>query len=233
MTVANAGSLATDVSASQPIRVRRTRRLGPAVMRNRRGMTRTPRGFTLVEALVAVAILGLVALLAWRATAAMTDGEARLAEESARWQQLDGLLTRIEADLRAALPRRARHGTITEAPWSLATLDAAGNALLIFTRAGPEAIDEPGVGGQRVGYRWRDGRVEALYWPQIDNPATSAPSTFALVDGVARFRIVAAGADDRWFDRWPPPGGSDLPRGVRVELTLADGSTIERWLALQ
>ena len=117
------------------------------------------RGFTLVEALVAIAILGLVALLAWRATAAMTDNEARLAAESARWQQLDAVLARLEADLRASVPRRARHGTMTEAAWSLAADDAAGNALLIFTRAGPDALDEPAIGGQRVGYRWRDGRI--------------------------------------------------------------------------
>jgi hypothetical protein len=30
------------------------------------------------------------------------------------------------------------------------------------------------------------------------------------------------------------PGASEIPRGVRVELTLADGGgVIERWLALQ
>ncbi|HEX2389997.1 MAG TPA: prepilin-type N-terminal cleavage/methylation domain-containing protein, partial [Casimicrobiaceae bacterium] len=48
-------------------------------------VTGTRRGFTLVEVLVAIAILALVALLAWRATAAMTDSETRLNEESMRW----------------------------------------------------------------------------------------------------------------------------------------------------
>ena len=32
----------------------------------------------------------------------MTDSESRLAAESARWRQLDALMTRIEADMRAA-----------------------------------------------------------------------------------------------------------------------------------
>ena len=121
------------------------------------------RGFTLVEALVAIAILGLVALLAWRATAAMTDSEVRLANESARWRELDTVVARVEADLRAALPRRARSGSATEAALSLAPQDAAGDALLIFTRSGPDAVDEAGSGGQRVGYRLRDGRIEALF----------------------------------------------------------------------
>jgi general secretion pathway protein J len=134
------------------------------------------RGFTLVEALVAIAILGLVALLAWRATAAMTDSEVRLANESARWRELDTVVARVEADLRAALPRRARSGNATEAALSLAPQDAAGDALLIFTRAGPDAVDEAGSGGQRVGYRLRDGSIEALFWPAIDNPAATVPA---------------------------------------------------------
>ncbi len=190
-------------------------------------------GFTLVEVLVAIAILALVALLAWRATAAMTDSEMRLNEESVRWQRLDALLTRVEADLRAAVPRAARHGNVVEPPWLLSQGDAAGNAVLAFTRAGPWSTDEPGVGGQRVGYRWRDGNVDALYWPQIDTPSATDPAAFGLAGGIARFRVLALGGDGRWSTQWPVRGATELPRAVRVEVTLADGSTIERWLALQ
>ena len=191
------------------------------------------RGFTLVEALVAITILGLVALLAWRATAAMTDNEVRLAAESARWQQLDVLLARVESDLREAVPRRARHGTQTEAAWSLTPEDAAGDTLLIFTRAGPDALDEPGIGGQRVGYRWHEGSVEVLYWPRIDNAAATIPATYTLTGNVARFHVTALTSDNRWSDHWPLAGSPVIPRGVRVELVLADGSIIERWIALQ
>ncbi len=191
------------------------------------------RGFTLVEALVAIAILGLVALLAWRATAAMTDSEARLANESARWRELDAVVARVEADLRAALPRRARSGNATEAALSLAPQDAAGDALLIFTRAGPDAVDEAGSGGQRVGYRLRDGRIEALFWPAIDNPAATVPVAYALTGGIRRFQVAALGAGEAWSERWPVTGDADLPRGMRVTLELADGTRIERWIALQ
>jgi general secretion pathway protein J len=192
-----------------------------------------PRGFTLVEALVAIAILALVALLAWRATAAMTDSEVRLTAERAHWQELDAVLTRVEADLRSATPRPARRGASTDAAWSLAPDDAAGNASLVFTRAGPSAIDEPGSAGQRVGYRFRAGHVEALYWPHIDNVDTGAATSYALTDDVAGFRVTALTADNRWSAQWPLPGSTPMPRGVRIELTLADGTTVERLLALQ
>jgi general secretion pathway protein J len=196
-------------------------------------MTRAPRGFTLVEALVAIAILALVALLAWRATAAMADSDVRLAAERSRWQQLDAVLTRIEADLRSSVPRPARRGPSTDAAWSLAVDDAAGNALLVFTRAGPSAVDEPGSAGQRVGYRLRGGRIEALYWPHIDNVAADDATSYALTDDVVSFHVSALTADNRWSDHWPLPGSTSIPRGVRVELQLADGSSVERLLVLQ
>jgi general secretion pathway protein J len=196
-------------------------------------VTRRFRGFTLVEALVAIAILALVALLAWRATAAMADSDVRLAAERSRWQQLDAVLTRVESDLRASIPRAARRGASTDAAWSLAVDDAAGNALLVFTRAGPSAIDEPGSAGQRVGYRFRGGHVEVLYWPHIDNVATATATSYALTDDVAGFRVVALTADNRWSAQWPLPGSTAVPRGVRIELTLADGSTVDRLLVLQ
>ena len=197
------------------------------------------RGFTLVEALVAVAILAIVALIAWRATAAMTDSEAHLAAETARWRRLDALLTRMEADMREAVPRSVRHGASREVAWYAAPDDAAGNTSLVFSRAGPAALDEPGSGGQRVGYRLRDGRVEVLYWPRLDNVATKDPAAYALADGIARFRVLQLAPDGGWSDRWPLagaatlPGATAVPRGVRVDIELADGSVIERWLALQ
>jgi general secretion pathway protein J len=191
------------------------------------------RGFTLIEALVAIAILALVASIAWRATAAMTDGEVRLAAESARWQRLDALLVRLEADMRRAVPRSARHGSAVEPAWVAAPSDGAGDTALVFTRAGPDDFDEPGSGGQRVGYRLRDGRIEVLYWPRLDNAPGAEPATYALVDGVARFRVLQLDASDRWSDRWPLFDASAMPRGVRVEITLADGGVVERWLALR
>ena len=199
------------------------------------------RGFTLVEALVAVTILAIVALIAWRATAAMTDSEARLAGESARWRQLDALMTRMEADMRAAIPRTVRHGSAREPAWVAATNDAAGNTSLVFSRAGPDALDAPGSGGQRVGYRLRDGRIEVLYWPRLDNVTTKDPAAYVLADGVASFRVLQLAPNGQWSDRWPLPDmqrlapelQTSLPRGVRVDVTLADGSVVERWLALQ
>jgi len=80
-------------------------------------MRRGARGFTLVEVLVALAILAITAALAYRGTAALVDGEVRLTAEAARWRTLDAVFARLEADLRQAQPRAVRAGAAREPAW--------------------------------------------------------------------------------------------------------------------
>ena len=195
-------------------------------MKSRRG------GFTLIELLIALAILGLVAALGYRGLAALTDSEAKLAAEAVHWRTLDALFARLEADARGALPRAGRTRTGIEPAW-VGDVDAAGDANLRFSRAGPEFAAEPGSGGQRIGYRLRDAAVEVLYWPFLDQPSAVVPEAHALMGDVARFRVAYLDQRGAWRERWPALGESAVPRAIRVELTLAGGEVIERWLALR
>ena len=191
------------------------------------------RAFTLIEVLVAIVILGVVALLAYRATAAMTDGEAHLTRESDRWRSLDMLLARLESDMRQAIPRSARMGSSAEPAWLALPADSLGNSVLTFTRAGPEFAVEPGVAGQRIGYRLRDGAIEALYWPQLDNVPGAVPAAYVLARDIDRFRIVQLTSRNVWSPQWPLLGEANVPRAVRIEIGLADGTTIDRLIALR
>ena len=195
-------------------------------------MTRRPPGFTLIELLIALAILALVAALAYRALSSLTDSEAKLTLEAQHWRSLDGLFARLEADMREALPREVRTGSGTEPAW-IGDMDGAGNAELRFSRAGPEFTVEPGAGGQRIGYRMRNGVIEVLYWPRLDQPAAGVPAAYALADGATQFRVAYLDARGGWRDRWPASGEPVVPRAVRVSITLGDGEVIERWLALR
>ncbi len=186
-------------------------------------------GFTLIEILIALAILALISVLGVRAVASLTDSEARLAAESERWRALDGFFARFEADMRKAQPREVRSGGETEPGW-LGIADGRGNSELRFSRAGPEFEIELGSAGNRIGYRLRDGAIEVLYWPHFDQPAGAVPVAYSLVDGVAQFRVTYLDLGGGWRDRWPALGEPAVPRAVRVQLLLVDGAAIERWL---
>ena len=194
-------------------------------------MTRS-RGFTLIEVLVALALMALVAVLAWRATASLVDGEARLASEAQRWRNLDAAFARLEGDLRQALPRPVRTPSGVEPAW-IAAVEAHGASAIVFTRAGAEFAAEPGAAGQRIGYRLRNGAVEVVYWPSLDRASTLDPPAYALIEGVAGLRIAQVGARGQWSDAWPLAGDDEVPRAVRVQLSLATGETIERLFALR
>lgn len=190
------------------------------------------RGFTLVEALLALAIFGVIAVLAYRATVELTEGEARLSAEAQRWRALESLFTRFEADIRQAVPRGVRAGSQREPAW-LATIGSGGQSALVFTRAGSEFHAEPAPAGQRVGYRWRDGSIELAYWAELDRTAEATPVVFPLLAGIAGFRLEYLTRDGAWRERWPALGEADVPRAVRLTLTLADGARIDRAFALR
>jgi general secretion pathway protein J len=193
----------------------------------------SPRtGFTLLEVLLAIAIVALIAVLGYRALAALTESESRLAAEATRWRTLDLFFARLEGDLRQAMPRPARLSDTREPAW-VGIADATGNASLAFSRAGPEFALEAGSAGQRLAYRFRDGTVEVLYWASYDRPRGVEPAAYVLLDGVASLRLAYLTKGGAWVDSWPRSGESDLPRAVKVDLTLVSGETIERWLALR
>jgi general secretion pathway protein J len=195
-------------------------------------MRRTPpRGFTLLETLIALAILAMISTLGYRAVSALVDSEAQLTSESLRWRTLDALFARLEADLRQALPREARVGAARAPAW-LADVEASGNTALEISRAGPEFTADPGAAGQRIGYRLDGDVVNVLYWPRLDRPAGAVPVAHALAGGVATFSLQFLDTGGAWRARWPALGEPALPRAVRVELDLADGSRVERLLAL-
>ena len=190
------------------------------------------RGFTLLELLISLAILALLSVLGYRAIAALTDSEVRLNEETQRWRAFDSLFTRLESDLREAVPRGVRMGAGVEPAWR-GGVDSGGNAALVFSRAGPEFALDVGAAGQRVGYRLNADAVEILYWPWLDNAEGVEPAAHALARGVTRFRVEYLDRGGMWRDAWPVSGDPSLPRAVHVEIALASGESVERWLALR
>jgi general secretion pathway protein J len=192
---------------------------------------RRSSGFTLIEVLVALAILAVFATFAWRATASLVEGETQLAAESRRWQGLDALFARIEGDVRAAVPRAVRVPGGREPAWT-GSIGPDGQSSFAFTRAGGDTA-EPGAEGIRIGYLLRGDTVLIRYWPRLDRGAGAEPVAYALADGIARLEVRYADDDGAWTDRWPPDRREGLPRAIALAVTLADGARLERLMVLR
>lgn len=202
----------------------RIRRCGPS--------TGLWTGFTLIEVLLALVILAVIAVLGYRAVAALSESETRLSAEATRWRTLDLFFARLEGDLRQAMPRPARLGDARVPAW-VGSADVNGNSALEFSRAGPEFVLEAGSAGQRLAYGFRDGVVEVRYWASYDRPGNAEPTAYPLLADIAQFRLSYLTRNGQWSDVWPVSGEAPLPRAVRVQLALASGESIERWLALR
>ena len=210
------------------------------------------RGFTLLELLVAIAVLAVVGALGYRGLNSVLDAEARLQAESRRWSDIGLLFSQLSEDLTMAVGRTARDAADLTGPALLLTSGAAtvvdaGSAMagasanapgtdaqMVVTRLGIGEGAAAQSAPRRVGYRLRDGTLEYLVWPDLDAAPGTTPAAYELLLGVADLRWQALDVDGRWDSVWPANRpASSLPRAVSVRVILADGGEITRIVPLR
>ena len=136
----------------------------PALAARRRSARRRGAGLTLIELMVAMALLGVIGVLTWRATSQLVDGRERIGAELARWQAVMHASALIERELMQIAPPELADGTGTTAAATGAALPAleletepdGHRSRLAWTVVG----GEQGFG--RIELLHRDGRLEAL-----------------------------------------------------------------------
>lgn len=197
------------------------------------------RGFTLLELLVAMAVLAIVGALGYRGLNSVLDAEARLQAETRRWSDVSLLFSQLSEDLTMAVGRTTRDGADHTNPALLLTTGmsaaaATGSGQLEFTRLGIGEGAAMRSAPRRVGYRLREGALEYLVWPDLDAAPGSAPAAYELLGAVADLQWQALDADGRWTTEWPAQRpATALPRAVSVRIVLAGGEEIARTLPLQ
>jgi len=200
-------------------------------MRSR--FTPSESGLTLIELLVAVALLAIITVMAYRGLESMTSSSHRTLAEGDRWQALGMFFERFSNDVNRPAHRPIRAGEPSTAAlpewWGQAENGDPLAAQLEFTRKSPPGRDEI-----RLGYRLREDRVELLVWPVLDRAPTSRPEVHILLDGVDSLRFHYLDAAGKWQDVWPVPGTGlePQPRAVAVEMTLNGGIALRRVFAL-
>ena len=199
-----------------------------------------PAGFTLIEILAALVIFAIMAMLSYRALAAVLDSREQLNAETQKWRDCALFFARVEQDLQGLLKRPVRSAEDIVAPALALNPDVPAEAMLALTRGGFAQADGLLAAPQRVGYRLREGRVELVLWPHPDMAPRTAPQVFPLLSHVADFNIRALDARGNWQTRWPAFSSSAgsaadeySPSLVELSITLSSGETLTRLFAMR
>jgi general secretion pathway protein J len=203
-------------------------------------MSKRNRGFTLIEILIAISIFAIMSAFAYRALSSILNARERVAQENQKWREVSTFFARLEADLANAVPRDIRNSNnLVAAPFvGNATFANDSEGQLMFTRMGLPGASGTLAAPQRLGYRVKQGNIEELVWPVLDQGPRTLPAVYALLGGVNSLALRYMDRNKAWQGSWPPPlnnattAAQAIPIAVEVALTLDSGETITRLLLL-
>lgn len=191
---------------------------------------RSRSGFTLLELLVAVTVFAVMAGVAYLGLDAAVASEETLARRGARSNDAALFLGRLEREMGSLARRPWRDATgIVQAPFFGETVANGKKSNLTFTRFDWNEGGEPGV--VKSGYRLRDGTLEALFWPRLDEMAGDEPEAYPVMENVIYFQMLfKASAEGEWLERWDNP---NPPKAMMLTLALGDREAVTRTFALR
>ena len=187
------------------------------------------KGFTLFEILVAVFILGIIAIIMIRGLQIVITAKSGLERATERLTTMDLALNMLGNDLQNMINRPISEANNIELPAIILQND--GQQTLEFTRGGvanPLANQRSTL--LRVAYQLKDGKFIRLTWPVLDRVAGTKPSKRILLPNVTHLQWQFWGADNRFYTTWPASNGptSGLPKAIKVSLTIKDWGTVTR-----
>lgn len=197
-------------------------------MRNNRPRRR-PGGFTLLELLVAITVLSLVSLIAWRGLDSLVHTRERLQPEADEVRELLVAFGQIERDLAQVV--NTAFVPLATAPLVARIGTPAGFQLV---RIAPGA--EGGVSAiQVVIYELREGRLMRLSsapTDTIDSSVTAVLSETALLSGVQSLQLRLWQPGQGWAapEAAVPANPRAAPSGLELVVELADGRQYRRVL---
>ncbi len=190
------------------------------------------QGFTLIEVLVAMAIFGVMTVLAYMSLGQTLANADLLTARMDRLQAVQRTMRFIGNDLLTAAPRPVR-SELGDTYLPAVHVSAGNEYALAITHGGwPNPAGLPRSTMQRTVYLLQEDKLLRVYNTVLDSTYTNNAIATEILDGVLglEFRMIQDNLETT--TQWPPLGmqGSSAlqvrPRAVEIILTLEDEGEI-------
>ena len=187
------------------------------------------RGFTLIEALVAIAIFALIGMAAYTVQSNILDSNELSEQRFAQLTRLQRSMLTIEQDFRQIVPRQMQLDDNTQIQGVVMGKDLYDSQAggIAFVRAGRynPALMLPRSTLQPVIYRLYDNQLQRLSSHYVDNVSGFEPKIKVLLDDIEDLQFSALDANQQEQSNWPP---GQLPLAIKMQLTSTEFGQIVR-----
>jgi general secretion pathway protein J len=196
--------------------------------------TRQQSAFTLIEVLVALAVFGIMSMLAYLSLGQTLSNAEMLTDRMERLQAVQRSVRYLSSDLMQTSPRPVRLELGDNFSPALQTTLGSEFALELTHGGWGNPAGLPRGTQQRTAYRLEDDELVRYHWTTLDRAFGNEPVATILLDEVESLLFRFLDATGEWSNTWPPQnaqGSNSLrsrPRAVEILLTLSDQGEITR-----
>ena len=206
------------------------------------------RGFTLIEVMIAVAVMAMIGAVTYKAFDGAYDLKTRIERAEDRDQAVRGALTRMAREISMAyLSEHFDRKRFRERPTFFKLKDGRGEADLTFTSFAHERLQIDAKESDQAIFEYSlardpDTGLQSLYRrvkPIIDEEWERGGERAVLAEDIVKFEVGVWDPKNReWRNEWDSAstertGQSLLPPRVKLSLTVIDESGKERTFSTQ